>query len=130
MKLLVDNMFPQRLGRGLGHLFSGVHHVEHIKDKFGTGSLTDEEWITRLGQEGGWAVLSGDRRIVSKRPSRELFLRSNLVGFFPLPAVLDLPFAKQTARILNVWATMETLTASTDRGCYAIGITGAKLQGL
>lgn len=130
MKLLVDNMFPPRLGRGLDQLFAGDDDVVHIRDKFGTGSLTDEEWIVRLGQEGGWAVLSGDRRIVSKRPSRELFLRNNLIGFFPLPAVLDLPFAKQAARILTVWEVMESLTRSTDRGCYAIGITGSKLQGL
>lgn len=130
MKLLVDNMFPARLGRGLAQLFSGDHHIEHIKDKFGTGSLTDEEWIVRLGKEGGWAVLSGDRRIASKRPSRDLFLRNNLVGFFPLPAVLDMPFPKQTARILTVWPVMEAITASTNRGCYAIGASGLKLQGL
>lgn len=130
MKLLVDNMFPPKLGRGLGQLFAGDDHVEHIKDKFGTGSLTDEEWIVRLGREGGWAVLSGDRRIVSKRPSRELFLRNNLIGFFPQPAVLDLPFAKQVARILNLWSAMDAVAASTDRGCFAIGVTGTKLQGL
>ncbi|WP_231468766.1 hypothetical protein [Novosphingobium sp. CECT 9465] len=130
MKLLVDNMFPARLGRGLGQLFSGYHHVEHIKDKFNTGSLTDEEWIVRLGKEGGWAVLSGDRRIVSKRPSRDLFLRNNLVGFFPLPAVIDMPFTKQTARILTVWPVMEAITTSTDRGCFTIGASGLKLQGL
>lgn len=123
-------MFPQRLGRGLGQLFAGEHHVEHIKDKFGTGSLTDEDWIVRLGQEGGWAVLSGDRRIVSKRPSRELFLRNNLVGFFPQSGVLDLPFARQVARILTLWSAMEAVATSTDRGCFAIGITGSKLQGL
>lgn len=130
MKLIVDNMFPPRLGRGLGQLFAGYHQIEHIRDKFGTGSLTDEEWIVRLGQEGGWAVLSGDRRIVSKRPSRSLFLSNNLVGFFPKEAVLGLPFPRQVARILTLWTVMEAVTASTDRGCFAIGITGSKLQGL
>lgn len=42
MKLLVDNNLPPVLGRGLGALFHGQHHIEHIRDKFGTGSLPDE----------------------------------------------------------------------------------------
>ena len=130
MKLLVDNMFPPRLGRGLAQLFAGQHHIEHIKDKFGTGSLSDEDWIKKLGKEGGWSVLSGDRRIASNRISRDLFLANNLVGFFPKSAVLDMPFPKQVARILTVWPLMEALAASADRGCYAIGASGTKLQGL
>jgi len=71
VKLLVDNNLPPRLGRGLAALFHGQHHIEHIRDKFGTGSLPDETWIEALGKEGGWCVLSGDRRIATKRPSRE-----------------------------------------------------------
>ena len=73
MKLLIDNNLPPVLGRGLGALFAGRHQVEHIKDKFGTGGLPDEEWIEALGREGGWSVLSGDIRIAKKRPSRDLF---------------------------------------------------------
>ena len=90
MKLMVDNNLSPLLGRGLGELFKGTHQVVHIKDKFGTGALKDEDWIERLGKEGGWCVLSGDRQIAKRRPSRELFLRAGLVGFFPLPAVLDM----------------------------------------
>jgi PIN like domain len=130
VKLLVDNMFPIRLGKGLGELFADQHHVEHIREKFGTGSLSDEEWIKRLGSEGGWSVLSGDRRIASNRLSRNLFLSNNLVGFFPKSAVLDMPFHKQVSRILTVWPLMEAIAASADRGCYAIGASGSKLQGL
>ena len=39
MKLLVDNMFPPALGRGLGALLINDHQVIHIKDKFGTGGF-------------------------------------------------------------------------------------------
>src|SRR3546814_13486053 len=90
-----DTLFP------LTTLFrSGEHHVVHIRDKFGTGSLPDAEWIERLGKEGGWSVLSGDRRIAKQKPSRELFLRAGLIGFFPLPAVMQLKLHGMTARIL------------------------------
>ncbi|MDP9057609.1 MAG: hypothetical protein M3N34_09875 [Pseudomonadota bacterium] len=124
---MVDNMLPPRLGRALGELFKDQHEVMHIKDKFGTGDLKDEVWIEHLGKEGGWTVLSGDRQIVRRRPSRELFLRADLVGFFPLPAVLDLPLPRLAARVLILWPTMEAIANSTSRGCYALGITGSKL---
>ncbi len=125
---MVDNNLAPALGRGLGALFQGRHTVQHIRDKFSTGSLPDEEWIAALGKEGGWCVLSGDRKIATKRPSRELFLRSNLIGFFPLRAVTDLPLHKQAARILNVWSAMEATEAAMDRGCFEIGIKGERFR--
>lgn len=127
MKLLVDNNLPPRLARGLGALFEGQHEVRHIIDKFGTGGLPDADWIERLGKEGGWAVLSGDRNIARKKPSREAFLRANLVGFFPLPAVMELPLHRQAARMLTVWPLMETIASATGRGCFEVGIRGDRL---
>ena len=128
MKLLVDNNLPPRLGRGLGALFHGQHHVEHIRDKFGSGSLPDETWIEALGKEGGWCVLSGDRQIATKRPSRELFLRSNLIGFFPLPAVMALPLNGIAARVLTVWPVFVSTERTMERGCFELGIKGARFR--
>lgn len=128
MKLLVDNNLPPVLGRGLGALFQGRHQVEHIRDRFGTGSLPDATWIAALGKEGGWCVLSGDRRIATKRPSRELFLRANLIGFFPLPAVMALPLHGIAARILTLWPLLETTGQIVDRGCFELGIKGTRLR--
>ncbi len=128
MKLLVDNNLPPVLGRGLGALFNDEHLVIHMKDKFGTGSLPDEKWIELLGSEGGWCVLSGDRRIATKKPSRDLFNRNNLIGFFPAPAVLELPLPKLAARVLAVWDRMEAITMVVDRGCYDLTIRGTKFQ--
>lgn len=128
MKLLLDNNLPPRLGRGLGELFKGDHEVLHIKDKFGTGALPDDVWIEALGREGGWSVLSGDRRIATKRPSRDLFLRSNLIGFFPLPAVMKLSMNAQAARFLILWPVLETTTRTMNRGCFEVGISGHRLR--
>jgi PIN like domain len=113
-------MFPQRLGRGLGALFDGDHHVVHIKDKFNSGSLKDEDWIGRLAAEGGWSFLSGDMQIAKKRPSRDLVLRSNLIGFFPAASILKRPFEDQVIRILKTWPLMERISSSTERGVYEL----------
>jgi hypothetical protein len=116
------------LARGLNALFDDKYQVIALREKFGRSGVPDEEWITALGNEGGWTVLSGDLRIAKKRPSRELFLRSNLVGFFPLPSVLTLPYPKMVARILTVWPEMIELVRVSDRGVYEISIKGSKFR--
>ncbi len=128
MKLLVDNNLPPVLGRGLGALFAERHDVVHIKDKFGRGNLPDIEWIDVLGKEGGWSILSGDRNIAKKKPSREAFLNAGLIGFFPLPALMKLPLHRQAARILTLWPAIEATSGAIERGCFELGITGSKLR--
>jgi hypothetical protein len=124
----VDHNLPPALARGLNALFDGEHEIVALRAKFGRSGVPDDEWITELGKEGGWTVLSGDLRIAKKRPSRELFLRSNLVGFFPLPSVLEQPFPKMTARILTVWPTLVDLVNVSARGVYEISIKGSKFR--
>ncbi|MFT4057184.1 MAG: hypothetical protein QM681_21955 [Novosphingobium sp.] len=128
MKLLVDNNLPPSLGRGLAALFEGEHHVIHIRDKFGTGSLPDAEWIERLGLEGGWTVLSGDRRIAKQKPSRELFLRAGLIGFFPREAIMQLKHYEMAARILFAWPAITILSETIEKGCFELPIRGKPRQ--
>ncbi len=99
-----------------------------LYDKFDRRGVTDEEWIETLGREGGWTVLSGDARIARKKPSRELFLRAGLVGFFPLPAVLEQPLHRLAARILIVWPNMVDLVSVTERGVFELGIKGSRFR--
>ena len=95
---------------------------------FDRPGVQDAEWIDALGREGGWTVLSGDMRIARQRPSRELFLRAGLVGFFPLPAVMELPLHRKAARILTVWSSMVDLVAVTERGVFELGIRSTKFR--
>lgn len=129
MKLLVDNNLPPRLARGLGAFFDDEHIVIHIKDKFGRGNLSDEDWIKMLGQEGRWCVLTGDRNIAKKRPSRQLFLASGLIGFFPSPSVAKWPTERIAARLLTLWPSLVNLSESVSSGCYEISATGDRLRG-
>lgn len=116
------------MARSLNALFEGEHQITHIREKFGTGDLADEDWIKRLGTESGWSVLSGDISIAKKRPSRELFLRSNLIGFFPLPTLLKLSNAELTARLLMRWNDLVLVGQTTDRGVYEVPIRGKLRQ--
>lgn len=129
MKVFVDNNLPPILARGLDALFVD-HQVVCHRDKFGKTHVADEDWIPALGSEGGWVVLSGDLNIAKKRPSRELFLRSGLVGFFPRAAVMELPLARKASRILFVWEQMDRIAASVRPGLFELQQRGEKFSQL
>src|SRR3546814_4312271 len=74
--------------------------------------------------EGGWSVLSGDRRIAKQKPSRELFLRAGLIGFFPLPAVMQLKLHGMTARILLAWPAITIMSETIAQGCFELPVKG------
>lgn len=130
MKVFVDNNLPPDLARGLDALFSQDHEVVCHRDKFGKSHIADEEWIPALGAEGGWVVLSGDLNIARKRPSRELFIRSQLVGFFPRAAVMELPIARKAARILTVWDRMERVANDVRPGLFELQQRGEKFSSI
>jgi hypothetical protein len=130
LKLFVDNNLPPVLARGLDALFSGEHQVTCHKDKFGLAKIKDEEWILALGAEGDWVVLSGDLNIPRKRPTRELFLRSGLVGFFPRRAVMELALPRKASRILYVWEQMDQLARKVRPGVFELQQRGEKFSSL
>ena len=130
MKVFIDNNLPPDLARGLNALFSNDHEVICHRDKFGKTHVADEEWISALGAEGGWVVVSGELNIARKRPSRELFLRSQLVGFFPRSSVMELPLAKKASRILYVWDRMERIAQDVRPGMFELPQRGEKFSSL
>lgn len=130
MRLFIDNNLPPALARGLSVLFAGDHEVVCHRDKYGETNVKDEEWISALGTEGGWVVLSGDLNIARKRPQRELFLRSNLVGFFPKAAVMELPLARKASRILFVWDRMERISLDVRPGVFELQIKGEQFRAM
>jgi hypothetical protein len=130
LRLFIDNNLPPVLARGFQALFSDSHEVVSHRDKFGKTHIKDEEWIPALGSEGGWVVLSGDLNIARKRPMRELFLRSNLVGFFPKAAVMQLPLPKKAARILSVWDRMERISLDVRPGVFELQIRGDRFKAM
>jgi hypothetical protein len=130
LKLFVDNNLPPALARGLSALFADEHEVTCHRDKFGRKFVKDEEWIPALGAEGDWVVLSGDLSIPKKRPTRELFLRTGLVGFFPRKAVMELPLHRKAARVLYVWQAMDDLSGKVRPGVFELQIRGEKFRSL
>ncbi len=90
--------------------------------------MPDKEWIKALGAEGKWSILSGDTKIVTKKPSREILLSNNLIGFFPAPAVMKLELSKQASRILYLWDIMDQQSKIVSRGCFQLPMKSQTLR--
>lgn len=106
MKILVDENLPPALARSLAAIFEGQHDVADIRDKFGRGAR-DLDWITALSREGGWIVLSGDRRITRNKAEQRVFRLSTLIGFFFAAGLQKAPLTKKVERLMVLWATIE-----------------------
>lgn len=128
MKLLVDHNLPPKLASALNEIFAPEHEIVALSKKFGRHNLKDEEWIPRLGAEGGWAVLSADLNIAKKRPSRELFIRAGLIGFFLSPAMQKWPLNKQAARVLTIWPQLLSQVSTNANGVFELPASGAKFR--
>lgn len=116
------------MARGLNALFNGNHEIIHIRDKYNTGSLPDEQWIKALGKEKDWCVLTSDINIAKKKPSRQVFLDNNLIGFFLASSLRKLSYSKKVSRILYLWETIETQSLLVNRGCFELPIKSTKLK--
>lgn len=128
MKLLVDHNLPPRLAEALHIIFEPEHEIVSLWRKFGRHDLKDEDWIPALGSEGGWATLSADLNIARKRPSRELFVRAGLVGFFFSPAMQKWPLSRQAARVLTIWPQMMSHMSTTANGVFEVPASGQKFR--
>jgi hypothetical protein len=71
------------------------------------GRGKDEQWIKALSNEGGWIVISADRRITRSRIEAQAFRTSTLIGFFLSSGLYKSPVVKQMERILALWDTIE-----------------------
>lgn len=130
MKLLVDNDLPPRLAKALDAIFSPDEEIVSLRQKFGRADLKDEDWIPKLGAEGGWAVLSADMNIAKKRPSRELFVSAGLVGFFFSPSLQKAPLRLQLARVLTIWPQMVSHMKTTANGVFELPRSGQKFRSI
>jgi hypothetical protein len=130
VKLLVDNNLPPRLAKALNVIFAPDHEIAALREKFGRSNLKDEEWIPKLGAEGGWAVLSADMNIARKRPSRQLFVGAGLVGFFFSPSLQKSPLNLQAARVLTIWPQMVSHMKTTANGVFEVPASGKKFRSI
>ncbi len=103
MKVLLDNNLSPYLARALNALLDPEgDRVAHLSDRFAP-QTDDRTWIAALGDEGGWVVISADRRIYRNRLEREAWRRSRLVVFFLAPQWGKARHIEIAWRLLRWW---------------------------
>lgn len=131
MKVMIDNDLPPRLATALHTVFEADgDEVVALRVKFGRSNLKDEEWIPELGKEGRWAVISADMRIAKRRPSRELFIRQGLVGFFLGPSLQKRPLHQQAARLMMLWPAIRDQHRLNANGCFEVPMSGQRFRAI
>ena len=66
--------------------------------------------------DGGWIVISGDRRIAKNRAEQALFRSSSLIGFFLSKGLYKAPVTKKMERLMALWPNIETVASTVAGG--------------
>lgn len=78
------------------------HEVVHLRDRF-SPNTKDIDWISDLGQEGEWVVISADLRITKNKHEREAWRQAAITIFFFAKGWQNQDFWEQSWRLVRWW---------------------------
>lgn len=119
MRFFFDNCISSKLARAIHSLIEPDDAVVHLRDRWpaaDTHSVTDVEWISALGKEGGWIVVSGDLRIRTRPGEREAFRAAKLTAFFMAKSFPILPAWEQARWLVDKWPDITKFAADSGAG--------------
>jgi len=104
VRSFLDNCISVRFARALRVLAEiQEYEIVHLSEKFDRADVTDEEWLTALGQEGDWAVVSADPRITRGKAQRRAWHESGLAAFFFASGWASRSYWNQAEDIVHWW---------------------------
>lgn len=120
MKLLVDNNLSPSLAHSLQCLFP-EHQIVALRERF-PANTKDVDWMSVLDDEGGWAVLTAERRLKTRPHERLALDRSKIVFFFLTGSWLKYSVVEMAWRIIRLVSKMETQTTLTESGLFDLPV--------
>lgn len=130
MKVLFDHNLSPRIARALQALMGDGYEIVALKDKF-PANIKDVDLIAALSGEGGWVLISGDRRITRNRAEKTAFQSSKIIGMFLSPGLYKSPVMKQAERLIALWPTIETVSKNVSGGSmFELPVKSNKLSSL
>ncbi|MDB6111064.1 MAG: hypothetical protein JWR69_2814 [Pedosphaera sp.] len=122
MKFLLDNNLPPKLVRESEALASPDHEVVHFRDRFAP-ETEDSAWMSEL--ESDVVIVSGDLRIGKNPHEVQAWKESGHTIFFLKSGWAELPFEKQTRKLVKCLPEMATAAAQADPGAsFEVSKTG------
>ncbi len=125
MRFLLDNNLSPRLARALNELTRGSgHEVTALRERF-PADTKDTQWIGRLAQEGDWAVVCGDRGILTNPIELKALRDSGLTIFFLARGWASLEHWPKAAKLVQHWPKIEATVENVLPGvCYTVQLNG------
>lgn len=102
MKFFLDNNMPLKLAAVLRAMDL---EVVHLRDHYGRGDITDEQWMLDIAKVG-WPALTYDRKIAAKPSERDALKAAGLTIIFVKQSVLHLPEKQQVSFFIGHWDAM------------------------
>ena len=98
MRFFLDNCLAIRHARALDALLKPEHEFTHLQEKF-PQDTKDADWISKLGKERGWIVISGDYRIGKSAHEKAAWHASGLTVFFLGKGWMNIPLKQQHSKL-------------------------------
>lgn len=91
----------------------------------------DIEWISKLGDEGDWIIVSGDLRISRNKAERKAWLESGLTAFFLAGGWGQQELWDTSWRLIKWWPFIRAQGRSIRSGAgFIVPVKGEKLEQL
>jgi hypothetical protein len=124
VKFFFDNNLPARLAKALNALAEPDHSVVHLKDRF-SANTADEVWLSQLGGEEDWVIISGDQRILKNPHEIKAWKAAKHTTFFLKKAWMALGFWDQAQKMVKCFPELIRQAESAHRGSqFQIGVNG------
>ncbi len=129
VKVLFDHNMPPVIARSLNELIKADgHEAVALRKKFRT-NISDIDYYSELGKEGGWIVISKDVKQIKKPAERDAILRSGVMVFYLMPAVGKQRVNEQAATIIWQWDKILKQYELSEGGLFALPVRkGSKFK--
>jgi len=114
VRVFFDNCVSPHVGEALRCL-DRRHELVHLRDRFDPAT-PDTEWISQLGVEGDWIIISGDPRISRGLAERSAWIESGLTAFFCGDSWGSRKLMIQASELFRLWDDILERAKSAPKG--------------
>jgi hypothetical protein len=102
VRFFVDNNIAPKLARGFNEFVAGQHEVEHLRDRFPSGT-PDVEWMRALAAQRHLVILSGDVAIGRNPHEVRAWKEAGHVIFFLKSGWTNIEFWQQVQKLAKAF---------------------------
>ena len=102
--------------------------IVHLTEKF-KPTVADDDWLSELGKEADWFIVSGDPRIARGKAEREAWRESGLTAFFFGDGFGRINIYEQAVFLFRRWPDIIMKAKTSQKGVgYIVHIKGKELE--